>query len=203
MNIIILADKYQKRMKSRGCVGLIKFNNKNILHHQYHTLKAKFPNANIIYIYGFENKRLVSYISKNILTYPNLISINNNHYDKYNNTYSLSLIENYLNNDCLIMFGDHIIKNNTFNKFKPTEESQVFINTKNKTRLGCIINENVIENISYDLNNYLSEIYFVSKNQSNLFRDFVNNPLNRNCFIFEIFNKMINHNQKVIPHYIS
>ena len=53
------------------------------------------------------------------------------------------------------MFGDHIIKNNTFNKFKPTEESQVFINTKNKTRLGCIINENIIENISYDLNNYL------------------------------------------------
>lgn len=203
MNIIILGDKYQKRMKSRGCVGLIKLNHKNILYHQYKTLKTKFPNANIIYVYGFENKRFISYVNKNMLTYPDITLINNHNYDKYNNTYSLSLLHEYLNKDCLIMFGDSIIKNNTFNNFKFTEESQVFINIKNKTRLGCIINHSIIENISYDLENYLSEIYFISKNQINIFKEFIRNPINHNCFIFEIINKMIDHNQKIIPFYIK
>ena len=73
MNIIILGDKYQKRMKSRGCVGLIKYNNKNIISHQYKTLHSIFPNANIIYVYGFDNKRFISYINKNILILYNRV----------------------------------------------------------------------------------------------------------------------------------
>lgn len=203
MNIIILADKYQKRMKSRGCVGLIKFNNKNIITHQYKLFKNKFPNANIIYIYGFDNKRFTSYINKNLLTYPNMTLIYNHNYDKYNNVYSLSLAKNYLNQDCLILFGEHIIKNNLFDNFKHTDESQVFINPAIKTRLGCVINHHTIENISYDLDNYLSEIYFVSKHQIETFKNLITNPAHSNHFIFEIINKMIDTNQKIIPHYIA
>lgn len=202
MNIIILGDKYQKRMKSRGCVGLIKFNNKNILTHQYKTLKTKFPNANIIYIYGFDNKRFISYMNKNLLTYPNITLIHNSNYDKFNSVYSLSLVTNYLNQDCLVLFGDYIPKNHTFDNFKRTNESQIFINTKIKTKLGCVINNDTVENISYDLDNYLSEVYFISKNQIELFRNLISNPIYHNYFIFEIFNKMIDANQTIIPKYI-
>lgn len=200
MNIIILGDKYQKRMKSRGCVGLIKLNNKNILSHQYKTLKAKFPNANIIYIYGFDHKRFLSYINKHLLIYPNLTLVHNTRYDISNNVYGLNLVNNYLNQDCLIMFGDHIIKNNVFDNFKHAKGSQVFI-SKTKTRLGCIINHNTIESISYDLDNYLSEIYFISKDQINTFKHLVVNPMYHNYFIFELINKMIDSNQKIIPYY--
>lgn len=203
MNIIILGDKYQKRMKSRGCVGLIKFNNKNILNHQYKTLKHKFPNANIIYIYGFDNKRLLSYINKNLFSYPHLSLVHNTNYDKYNNVYSLSLAYEYLNQDCLIMFGDHIIKHQTFDHFKYTNESQVFVNKKIKTKLGCIINSAKVENISYDLDNYLSEIYFISKAHIETFRNLISNPLYHNHFIFEILNKMIDSQIKIIPFYTN
>lgn len=202
MNIIILGDKYQKRMKSRGCVGLIKLNNKNILTHQYKVLKHKFPNANIVYVYGFDNKRFVSYVNKNILMYSNITLVHNPNYDKYNNVYSLNLVNNYLNQDCLILFGDYIPKNTTFNNFKITKESQVFINLKTKTRLGCVVNHNTIENISYDLDNYLSEIYFISKNQIDIFKNLITNQIHYNHFIFEMFNKMIDSNQKIIPYYI-
>lgn len=203
MNIIILGDKYQKRMKSKGCVGLIKLYNKNILTHQYKGLKTKFPNANIIYVYGFDNKRFVSYVNKNVLNYPNIKLIYNPNYDKYNNVYSLNLINDYLNQDCLILFGDYVIKNTTFTNFKRTNESQIFISSKTKTRLGCIINNNMIENISYDLDNYLSEIYFISKNQIEIFKSLVTNPAHHNYFIFEMLNKMIDINQKIIPYYIQ
>lgn len=202
MNIIILGDKYQKRMKSRGCVGLIKLNHKNILTHQYKTLTTKFPNANIIYVYGFDNKRFVSYVNKNLFNYPNMKLVYNPYYDKYNNAYSLSLLHNHLHQDCLILFGDYIFKNSIFNHFKRTDESQIFINRKAKTRLGCVISHDIIENISYDLDNYLSEIYFISKNQIEIFKNLVTNPNYHNYFIFEILNKMIDTNQKIIPYYI-
>ena len=39
MNIIVLGDKFQKRMKSKGCVGLIKINNKSIIQLQHKTIK--------------------------------------------------------------------------------------------------------------------------------------------------------------------
>ena len=202
MNIIILGDKYQKRMKSRGCIGLIKHNNKNILTHQYKTILSTFPSAQIIYVYGFDSKRFITYFSKNSAHYPNLTLINNDKYETYNNTYGLYLTKEYLNDDCIVMFGDNIIKRSLFDSFRPTSESQVFINRKVKTRLGCVINNNKIENISYDLENYLSEIYYLSKDQIDIFRDLVTNPKNHNNFIFEIVNKMIDLHQSIKPLFI-
>lgn len=199
MNIIILADKYQKRMKSKGCVGLIKYNNKNILFHQYKTIKHIFPNANIVYIYGFDHKRLISYVNKNIFDYPNIRFIYNSAYDQYNNVYSLNLAKEYLNDDCILLFGDHIIKPSIFENFKITTQSQIFINSKIKTRLGCVVSHNNISNICYDLDNYLSEIYFISKNQISALKDLISNPNNYNYFIFEVLNKMIDSNHSFIP----
>lgn len=202
MNIIILGDKYQKRMKSRGCVGLIKTNNKNILSNQYSILKKYFPYANIVYVYGFDNKKFLSYIEKNHSVYNDMVLIYNENYEKHNNVYSLNLVKDYLNTDCLILFGDHILKNSTFNNFKPTSKSQVFVSKKNKNKLGCIINDRyAIENISYDLENYLSEIYFISKDQIGIFKNLVDNPMYHNYFIFEILNKMIDQNQELIPNH--
>jgi choline kinase len=202
MNIIILGDKYQKRMKSRGCVALIKHQNKNILNHQYKIVNSCFPNSNILYIYGFDSKRLSSYVNKHIDYYENVKFVYNELYESRNNVYSLNLIKNQLNDSCIILFGDHLIKNSMFHNFNPTEESQVFISDKIKTRLGCIINNDKIDNISYDLENYLSEVYYISKNQMSLFKNLISNPSNHNCFIFEIFNKMIDLNQKILPYKI-
>jgi choline kinase len=150
-------------------------------------------------VYGFDSKRFTSYLKKNFLNYQNLKSFYNSEYDRYNNVYSLNLIQEYLNDDCIILFGDNIIKPNTFKTFQSTDETQVFINSKIKTRLGCIIQNNTIYNISYDLDNYLSEIYFIPKNQIDIFKKLISNPINHNHFIFEIINKMIDLNLRITP----
>jgi len=199
MNIIIIADKYQKRMKSKGCVGLIKYRNKNILSHQYKILQHIFPKSNIIYIYGFDNKRLVNYIDKKKQEYANIQLIYNSQYNIYNNAYSLYLAKNFLNDDCIIFFGDNIIKSSTFEDFKITQESQIFIDNKSKNKIGCIINNHQVHNISYDLDNILSEIYFISKSQITLFKNLISDNNNYNYFIFEIINKMISLNQNFSP----
>lgn len=202
MNFIILGDKFQKRMKSRGCVGLIKLNNKAILQHQYKTIKAAFPSANIIYVYGFESKKFINFISK--ITPPiDIIPIHNSSFDEYNNAYSLSLVTEYLNDNCCIIFGDNILGPQLFQKFDINNGSQVFINKKNKSRLGCIINDNRVENISYDLDNYLCDIYYLNKNHAQLLKKFISNNRYHNYFLFELINKIIDHSEIIKPFFIN
>lgn len=199
MNIIILGDKFQKRMKSKGCVGLIRLNNKNIIQHQHKILRQIFPSANIVYVYGFESKRFQSFINKNLVLSQDIETIYNENYEQYNNAYSLYLASSFLNDDCLIMFGDAIISKKTFDKFHSNKSSQIFINKKSKSRLGCIINESGIENIAYDLDNYLTDIYYLSFPHAHMIKNLLENKSNYNCFIFEIINKLIDAGQHIDP----
>lgn len=200
MNLIILGDKFQKRMKSKGCVGLLKTNNKPIIQHQYEIIKQSFPNiSSIIYIYGFEGKKFASFLEKNPTLSSEIITIYNKHYDFYNNVYSLSLAEKYLSTDFIVMFGDNILHKKSFANFKTSSGSQIFIDPKQNNKLGCIIHKNKIENIAYDLDNYLSEIYYISKDHASVTRDLLKDSSLYNCFIFEIVNKLIDMNHQIKP----
>lgn len=199
MNFIILGDKFQKRMKSKGCVGLIKINNKSIIQHQHKIIKQVFPQSNIVYVYGFESKRFHSFIHKNDQLNTDIVSVYNPHFEEYNNAYSLSLVQNFLNDPCIILFGDTIISKKTFDKFIPQNGSQIFVSKKHKNRLGCIINDSKIENISYDLDNYLAEIYYLTKDHARMIKNLLGNKINYNCFIFEIMNKLIDMDQTIYP----
>lgn len=202
MNFIILGDKFQKRMKSKGCVGLIKINNKPLIEHQYSIIKESFPNAKIIYIHGFESKKFLSFIYKNNKIFKDLITIYNPNYDKYNHAYSLSLAKDYLIKDSYILFGDSVLHKKTFVGARDSQVSHVFINKKYKNKLGCIVNNSKITNIAYDLDNYLSDIYYISRTQSGVLTQILN-PVNYNCFIFELINIMIDMNQTIKPLFID
>lgn len=201
MNCIILGDKYQKRTKSKGCVGLIKTGNKPMVEHQYQTLKQIFPQAQIIYVYGFDGKRFSSFVNKHISQYNDMHLVYNSAYESKNSAYSLSLASQYLNSDCLIIFGDHIVHKKIFAQFRTSSDSQAFISKKHKNKLGCIINHNHIENISYDLDNCLTDMYYISKQHANIINQSLQDPSTHNCFIFELINKLIDQQQIITPTY--
>lgn len=201
MNFIILGDKFQKRMKSRGCVGLIDINNKTIVQHQYENIKKVFPYANIVYVYGFEHKRFSNFIEKSSLK-NNINIIYNSNYSTYNHGYSLNLAKNFLNKDCFILFGDNIPNYRIFNNFQK-HNSQLFINKKQKNPIGCILSENKITNISYDLDNYLTDIYYLSQKHSLLLQKLIANPKFYNYFIFELFNQLIDYNEDFYPYFVN
>ena len=68
MNCIILADKFDRGMKSRGCSSLIPVsNNKLLIQDQYSKLKKVFPESKIIYIYGHESKKIENFYKSNSL----------------------------------------------------------------------------------------------------------------------------------------
>lgn len=199
MNIIILGDKFQKRMKSKGCVGLLKtYNHQNILQNQLGILNAVFKSPTIAYVYGFDSKKFLSFISKHNDLLKNVNLIYNPEYDQYNYAHSLYLAKDYLDSDCLVLFGDSSLNSKVFNRFDVTDGTQIFINKYIKNKLGCIINNQIIENISYDLDNYLYDIYYLSKNHASYIKTVLETNIVHNYFIFELINKLIVSNNCLI-----
>lgn len=192
MNIIILGDKYQKGMKSKGCPALIRLSkNSNILQNQYSILTKQFPQSKIIYVAGFEFKKIQTFLTNEL---PDIVLINNDKYNDYNDSYALSLVENYLNSDTLIIFGYHILSNKMFSKFDKKNGSQVFISDDSNSTIGCVLDNNRIINISFNLPNTLNNIYYLNNQATEYMKNYTQNIDFRNYFIFEIINLLSDKN---------
>lgn len=191
MNFIILADKYQKGMKSKGAVGLIKINRRyTLFENQYETIKSSFKKAKIIYVYGFDSKKINHFFDNK--QYKDVIKIYNHRYEDLNYAHSLSLACEYMQKDFFVLFGDTLFKKEIFNDFTSNIGSQVYINKKEKTKLGCIVDKNnIVHNISFDLDNYISDMYYIHQKDSHMMKSLISESKHNNYFIFEIINKMI------------
>ena len=203
MNFIIMGDRFQKRMKSKGCTALIKVNNKTIIDNQYKCIKKFFPKSNIIYVSGFESKRLISHIDKNKHKYSDLKIVTNNKYQDYNYGYSLALIKDALNTDGFITFGDNILNTKVFKNFDTKSGSQVFIQNNERTDLGCVVTEDTVEHISYELTNYIANIYYLSAADMQNIQKILSIDTYYNVFIFELINLLIEHNTIIKPFFIG
>lgn len=200
MNIIIIGDRFQKRMKSKGCVALIKNQKNTILQDQYQILKKVFPQSKIIYIYGFDGKRLQSFLNKH-KELSDIKTLYNKDYELYNTIHSLSLAKDYLDDQCLIIPGDCKLTKKIFNKFDTSGGSQIFIDNDHNNDIGCILYDNSIHNIAYDLDNKLADIYYLTQQHAKLLKTFVENESIKNYFLFEIINKIIDQQHIIKPYF--
>lgn len=203
MNFIILGDKFQKGMKSKGCAGLIKIDgDQSIFEQQYKIIKKYFPQAHIVYVGGFESKKIENFINKN---YVNVTFVNNLRFEESNDCYTLNLVRNFLVDDCFITFGYSVLNKKLFEKFNPSLGSQIFLANNNSTTIGCIIQNNKIENISFDLPNHIDDLYYISSKDIKGLQKIVSNQQYHNYFVFELLNYLIDAKQiSITPlHYIS
>jgi len=190
MNCIIIADKYDRGTKSKGWAGLQPINSRTILvKNQIDVIKSCFPRVKITYIYGFDQKKVEEYFEEN--EDKNVTLIYNKHYEDYGEIFSVSRAKSLLDEDTLLFFGNIILKPSAFKDFIK-KHSQLFVNNKSYNELGCMINKNGhIEHVCYELENYLEHIYYINRSDVDTFRSMVSRFENRNCFMFEIINKMI------------
>jgi choline kinase len=203
MNVIILGDKFQKRMKSKGSVGLLKINKDYLIVKQYRAIKKFFPDSKIVYVYGFDSKRFVSVLDNEYKDIKDDIEfLYNKEYDSNNYGYSLELAKHYLEDDTLVLFGYTILSNNILNQINIQDKiSKIFITNNNENKLGCVIHNNRIENIFYDLDNKLEDIYFLTQTDAIILQKILNdkNIVTKNMFIFEFINKLIDNNVCIKP----
>ena len=192
MNCIILGDKFQKGMKSKGCSALLKINKKlNVLNNQYSVLKEIIPNINITYVYGFDGKRLLEYYTNNAL---NISLVLNEKYNLHNQVFSLSLANHLFQDSVLVVDGYKQLNKKIFKKFDQDNGSQIFItNNINKDNYvpGCTAIDNKIEYFSYDLDNNIANIYYFSKADASAIQNLLTQEKYYNSFIFEILNRAI------------
>lgn len=201
MNIIILGDKFQKRMKSKGCVGLYKINNTYLIVKQYKAIKKIFPDAHIIYVYGFEHKKLLSIINQYEELLHNIEFVFNPDHELYNYGSGLQLVSNRLSDNTIILLGDLLLDHKIMSKLKHDISSSKVVVTNKKNKLGCIIQNSKVENIFYDLDNCIEEIYYIAKKDVGSLKNILSSECAaiKNMFIFEILNKMIDKKITIKP----
>lgn len=200
MNCIIIADKPYKGRKTKGWNGLAQVNKKETLvENQLRVISNKFPKSKIIYVYGFDAKKASNYFHQ--LNKKNVVGIYNHEFDTFGEINSFRHVIEYLNQDCLILTGNIVLKPSMFDNFtKSKSRSKIFINTKQENELGCVLNEEQnIQNICYGLENYLIGMYYISSADITLFKQIINNYLCRNHFLFETINKMIDQHVTFSP----
>lgn len=190
MNCIIIADKPSKGTKSKGWSGLTPLNSRQtLIQNQIKTLRKNFPKSKIIYIYGFDSKKVEDYFAETVL--DNFVYIKNNKFDSTGESYSVDLAKEFLNKECLIMYGNIILKSNSFKNFDK-KKSHIYVGGKSSSALGCTLNEKgVVTHICYGLDKPISNVYYIGKKDIEKFKNMVTRNDYRNYFVFEIINKMI------------
>ena len=115
-------------MKSKGCSALMKTNKRTtVLDNQYEILTNSFQDIDITYIYGFDSKRLLEFIAQ---TDYNIDMIYNKDYEKYNDAFSISLANNKLNDETLIVLGYQTLTSKIMKKLDSLAHSRVFVTKK-------------------------------------------------------------------------
>lgn len=189
MNIIILGDRYKRGMKSKGCVGLIKINNTtNIFQKQYETIKKFIPQSNIVYISGFESKKFTSFLKKNH-SYT-VEHIENTFFAKTNTGFSLSLAQKYIKDNCLIIDGSTSLSDNLLKNICSNLNNNLLCVGNKVGEIGCILNKNIVDSLSVDLDNKVYDIVYMSGATSNALRAMIATSYH-NAFLFEIINHLI------------
>jgi hypothetical protein len=192
MNIVVLGDKYKKGKKSEGCPALVSYKKTTIIEYQVHKINKAFNEFKIHYVCGFEKNKLQTFCKNKKLNNDNLVFVENENYHEYGEAFSLSLALDKIQeeNNLIISNGYCAEVFNNFHFLSKSNNSMVYI-SKNKNNIGCIINNNKIENISYELNNYVQNTYFIAKKDYRKIYNLIKDRKNKNCFIFEIINMAI------------
>ncbi len=186
--IIIPTAGMGRRMKSYGPKSLIYIDHSNntIIDNQLKIIKKLFDKYTIIVVCGFESDKIMDYIPNHIIT------IENERFQTTNVIRSIGIgLRATTGNHVLIIYGDLV-----FNKYALNcnfDESCMIINrdTISDNGVGCIIQEEYIENISYDLTNKWGQIVYLTGKELDLFRQFCWDPRNEKKFGYEGLNEVI------------
>ena len=197
MNCIVLADQPTKGIKSKGWNGLIPVNKKhNLIQNQINVIRSHFPKSKIIYIYGFDHRKVECYFSRTSVEVSNFVYLRNNKFIESGDGYAVSMTHEFLDKECLFFYGGMVLQPSMFKNFEKNK-SQIYTSNKDYNELGCVVNqEGNVEHVCYGLENYVGELYYVSKKDIDNFRAIATNHDYRNYFLFEMINKAIESGSK-------
>lgn len=195
LHYVIIACYPDKGMKSCGSKGLIHFQNQKLLDHQISWISKHTKNP-ILVIANFDYPKILKSINR-----PNIKIIDNLGENPV--VKACQILEN--KKLCFIDYGC-IFDNKIFKDIELSVSSTVFCiknSTNNNLDVGCIIQNDYIEHMFFDLpKNKFCNIFTISKHDCD---KIISNESfnNKNLLYFEIFNLLINQNSKIKPIFIK
>jgi choline kinase len=202
-SIIIPAAGQGMRMTTYGAKPLIKIkDNTTILQRQLDIIGKTFKNFEVILVAGFQADKVFNncphYVTK----------IRNEDFNETNVAHSIGMALDHVTTDrVVIVYGDLVFNKPALNCPFDNESALVLIESMKKDEVGCVIQNNKIVQMFYDLPNKWGQIAYLTGNELESFKKLTLNKYeeessSRRLFGFEMFNKIIDEGgefQAMIP----
>lgn len=198
MNIVLLHT--YDIIKSVGPRALFQINSKTtVLQRQIHVLNKVFKNPEIVIVAGFRFKKIRRFAS----IWSNVSVIENKLYEETNELYSLHLaIKDLPVDDLLIIQNNLIFKEAVFSRFKK-DKSQLFLSKDKKFEIGCTLDKNIVQNLSWSLPNYWINITYLRIKEVELLDNIVADYREKKWFLLEGLNYIIQNGGEISSRFIK
>ncbi len=186
-SIIIPAAGAGTRMKSYGPICLLKMGSTTILERQLNIIASTFNDYEIIVVGGFEAQKIQKTLPESIHF------IENRHFEHTSVIHSISLgLTKATTNNVLIVYGDLVFNPATLVMPIYNTSALLISNEMKKDEVGCVVQDNIVQNMMYDLTPKWSQIAFITGKELKSFKHLVTTESCSRLLGFEVINKIIN-----------
>lgn len=190
--IIIPAAGCASRMKCIGSKSLLCIKNIPLIDRQLDIINKTFPKKEIILVTGFEADKVLNYTGK-----YNITRVENEKYEYTNISRSIAIGLRACNCDSIIIiYGDLYFNKELLDLPFNNKSIIVCCNTMTTNEVGCIINNNIIENIFYDLPQKWAQVAYFTGDELEILKKIVFDRKNNLLYGYEIINKIIDRGGK-------
>jgi choline kinase len=201
ITIVLLAALYGKRMKTNGIHSLIMVNKKTLIEHQIDTILSIYPFSDIIVVTGFDGKNVKSLIKEK---YNNTIRIvTNMAFEETNVVKSMTIALDAITDEAAIFIYGNLMFNFHAILITEKETPKIAIDANNlikDDKIGAIINDGIITNLSYDIKPKIMPIFYLTKPELNFLNKIGEQPKYDTILGYELINKMIDCGIKFIAY---
>lgn len=189
-SVIIVAAGVGNRVRSIGSRSLIQLTStETVLDKQINNINEAFPNNEIILVTGFDADRVLKAAPSNIIT------IENERYEETNVVRSIAIgLYAARNERVVILHGDLVFSTETLKHAGFNNKSALIVHpndNKQQDKLGCIIDNGVVEHMLYGLPHKWAEIMYLTGRELKLFSSLAKRRDKEKLLDFEIINSVI------------
>lgn len=185
-SIIIPAAGAGRRMRTYGPKSLIEIHNQSILQKQLVEIQKAFKIFEVVLVGGFEFDKLAKEAPNGICL------VENKDYQETNVLHSIKLgLDRVTTDKVLVIYGDLIFNNECLALPFHKESGLVLTNTMKKEEVGCILENNRIANLFYQLESKWAQISYFTGLELTMLKDIANEGFSSSWFGFEAINKII------------
>lgn len=187
LSIIIPVAGQGKRMRANGAKALLTVGSESIIERQLRQWKNLAPEAEIIFVVGFEARKVCKRL-------PNQIWVLNKDFENTNVAYSIGLaIQKSVRRRVLVSYGDLIFEEKGAAPLLACQKTSVFVDDapRRTYEVGVAYHDNEVTNFSFGLPRKWSQLVMLCEREKEMFAHYSLDCMNHKFFSFEIFNKII------------